>query len=99
MSIDIERWRKLSIEEQMANISSEVGRAINSRDDPQRCNGAIRRAVDLFSLTAKCHSGNRLQEILRARDEFLRLFYDGSKDFEAIERYFHWFALLVRNKY
>jgi hypothetical protein len=38
----------------------------------------------------------RLREILRARDEFLRLFYDGSTDFEAIERYFHYFALAAR---
>ncbi|MCL2057799.1 MAG: hypothetical protein FWH01_01905 [Oscillospiraceae bacterium] len=66
--VNLDKWASLSLVEQMANIGSEVGRAIKSRD------GAIERALDLFSATAVCHSGLRLREILRARDEFLRLF-------------------------
>ena len=73
-----------------------IGRAIKSRDNPARRDGAIERALDLFSATALCHSGLRLREILRARDEFLRLFYDDSTDFAEIERYFHYFALAAR---
>ena len=96
MKIDREKWAGLSLLEQMGNISSEVGRAINSRENPARRDGAIERALDLFSATAACHSGLRLREILRARDEFLRLFYDDSEDFSAIERYFHNFALAAR---
>ena len=80
----------------MGNISSEVGRAIKWRDNPVRRDGAIERALDLFSATALCHRGLRLREILRARDEFLRLFYDGSTDYLEIERYFHHFALAAR---
>ena len=94
--IDFERWANLSFLEQMANIGAEVGRAIKWRDNTVRRDGAIERALDLFSSTAACHSGRRLREILRARDEFLRLFYDGSTDFEEIERYFHYFALAAR---
>ena len=94
--IDRERWARLSFVEQMGNIGSEVGRAINARDNPQRRDGAIERALDLFSATAQCHKGLRLREILRARDEFLRLFYGDSTAFDEIERYFHNFALAAR---
>ena len=96
MKIDREKWAGLSLVEQMGNIGSEVGRAIKSRENPTRRDGAIDRAIDLFSATAACYSGRRLREILRARDEFLRLFYDNSTDFSGIERYFHQFALAAR---
>ena len=96
MKVDREKWAGLSLVEQMGNIGSEVGRAIKWRENPERRDGAIERALDLFSATAACHSGLRLREILRARDEFLRLFYDGSTDFVEIERYFHHFALAAR---
>ena len=96
MEINREKWASLSLLEQMGNISSEVGRAINSRENPARRDSAVERALDLFSATAACHSGLRLREILRARDEFLRLFYDDSTDFRGVERYFHYFALAAR---
>ena len=95
--IDRERWAGLSLTEQMGNIGSEVGRAIKSRENQERRDGAIERALDLFSATAECYSGLRLREILRARDEFLRLFYDDSTDFDGVERYFHHFALAARH--
>ena len=94
--IDREKWAGLSLVEQMGNIGSEVGRAINSREYPARRDGAIERALALFSATAACHSGRLLREILRARDEFLRLFFDDSMDFRGVERYFHHFALAAR---
>ena len=97
MEIDRDKWAGLSLFEQMGNISSEVGRAINSRENPARRDGAIERALDLFSATAACYSGRRLREILRARNEFLRLFYDDSTDFSGVERYFHQFALAARH--
>ena len=96
LEIDHEKWAGLSLVEQMGNIGSEVGRAIKSRENPARRDAAIERALDLFSATAACHSGLRLREILRARDEFLRLFYDGSMDYSGVERYFHQFALAAR---
>ena len=96
--IDSEKWAGLSLMEQMGNIGSEVGRAIKAREDPTRRDGAVARAIDLFSATAACCSGRRLREVLRARDEFLRLFYDGSKDFNEIERYFYRFALAARRE-
>ena len=96
MGVDRERWARLSLIEQMGNISSEVGRAINSRDNPERRDAAIERALDLFSATAACYRGLRLREILRSRDEFLSLFYGDSTDYSGVERYFHHFALAAR---
>ena len=98
MEINREKWARLSLIEQMGNIGSEVGRAINSRDNPARRDGAIERALDLFAATAVCYNGRRLREILRARDEFLRLFYDDSTDYNGVERYFNQFALAARRE-
>ena len=94
--IDREKWAGLPFVEQMGNISSEVGRAIRSRENPARRDKAIERALDLFSATAACYSGRRLREILRARDAFLALFYGDATDFAGVERYFHQFALAAR---
>ena len=96
MEIDREKWARLSLVEQMANIGAEVGRAIKWKENPKRRDGAIERALDLFSATAMCYRGLRLREILRTRDEFLRLFYDDSTDFSGVERYFYQFALAAR---
>ena len=101
--IDRQRWWKLSIYEQMANIGSEVGRSIKAyrRGDEERFNKALDRALDLFSATAEglVHkSPCRLREVLRARDEYLKLFFEGTFDSDAenIERYFNYFAFLAR---
>ena len=103
---DRERWSKLTFYEQMGNIGAEVGRAITARRnmDDLRERRAIDRAIDLFSATVEALVGTdrsyRLKEALRARDEFLRLFYDGTFDRDAdnIERYFMYFAALARVK-
>jgi hypothetical protein len=104
--IDRARWAQLSIQEQMGNIGSEVGRAIaaHRRDMPAREKSAIARALDLFNATTAVLLGTetayRLKEILRARNEFLRLFYDNTFDSDAdkIESYFMQFAFAARNE-
>lgn len=103
-AFDRTRWAKLSFYEQMGNIGSEVGRAISARRNGmiERETRAIDRAVDLFSATVEVHIGTaysyRLKEVLRARDEFLRLFFDDTfeKDADKIECYFMNFAFLAR---
>jgi hypothetical protein len=101
--IDRARWAELDIFQQMGNIGAEVGRAINARrtGKEERVLGAITRALDLFSATTEQlvkEKSPRLKEVLRARNEFLRLFYDGTFEEEAdsIERYFTQFALVAR---
>jgi hypothetical protein len=101
---DRARWAKLSFIEQLGNISSEVGRAIiaHRNGNAAREERAINRAIDLFSATAEVNidteNSYRLKEVLRACDEFLRLFFDGmfEQDAEKIERYFMYFAFAAR---
>jgi len=99
-----ERWAQLSFNEQMGNIGSEVGRAIiaHRNGNEIRKNRAIDRAIDLFSatvdVTIRTPYSYRLKEVLRARDEFLKLFFDNTFEHDAdnIDRYFMNFAYLAR---
>jgi hypothetical protein len=102
--IDRQRWAQMSIYEQLGNVSSEVGRAINATraGKEKRAQGAIDRAVDLLDATVEVliqQKSPRVKEVLRARDEFLRLFYDGTFDEDAdnIARYFNLFAIAARS--
>lgn len=101
--IDRRRWAELTIFEQMGNIGSEVGRAIKATraGKEARAQGAIDRAVDLLDATIEAlvaERSPRVKEVLRARGEFLRLFFDGTFDEDAdnIERYFSQFATAAR---
>lgn len=101
--IDREEWAHYTIFEQMGNIGSEVGRSIAAerRGKTERRDAAVERALDLFDATQEqlaCDHSPRLKEVLLARYEYLRLFYDGTfeTDAGAIERYFNNFALAAR---
>ena len=102
--VDREKWAQLDILEQMGNISSEVGRAISATraGKAKRADGAVDRALDLFDATIDtlaAEKSHRLKEVLRAREEFARLFFDGTfeTDADALERYFNHFAVAARN--
>jgi len=102
--IDRERWAQLSIFEQMGNIGAEVGRAVNAAraGKDKRAQGAIDRAVDLLDATVEvlvAQRSPRVKEVLRAREEFLRLFFDGTfeEDADNIVRYFNLFAIVARS--
>ncbi|MDE2764488.1 MAG: hypothetical protein OXQ94_10525 [Gemmatimonadota bacterium] len=96
-------WARLELVEQLGNVGSEVERAIRAHQEGRttRFEGALDRALELFDLTAsdpRWH-GHRCQEILRAREEFCRLFFDpdaptGSA--EGLRRYFFGFAYAAR---
>ena len=102
--IDRQRWAQMSIYEQLGNVSSEVGRAINATraGKEKRAQGAIDRAVDLLDATVEVlvqQKSPRVKEVLRAREEFLRLFYDGTfeDDADNIAKYFNLFAIVARS--
>jgi hypothetical protein len=105
--IDRKKWAEQSFVEQMGNIGSEVGRAIVAHrgGNKVREDRAIDRAIDLFSAMVDVWIGTeysyRLKEVLRARDEFLRLFFDGTfeQDAENIDNYFRFYALLARQRH
>jgi hypothetical protein len=97
------RWAALSLAEQLANVGSEVDRAVAAWEAHQadRFDRALARALELFDLTAadaRWH-GPRRREILRAREEFCRLFFDPGQPPSAavmLKEYFLRFAFLAR---
>ena len=103
-SVDHERWAKLSIIDQMANISSEVGRSFNARRQGQAENEnlAIIRALDLFDATIDNLIANksiRSKEVLRSKDQYLSALLNPKFDEKAgasIEKYFTQYAIASR---
>lgn len=99
------RWAAFSLATQLANVGSEVDRAIAAwaahRSD--RFDRALARALELFDLTARDDRwhGHRRREILRAREEFCRLFFDAHAPSDAartLREYFLRFAQLARQR-
>jgi len=71
------RWRSLSLIEQLANIGSEVERALNWRvkGHPTYSQRALERALELIGLTVEDpRHRNRLKEITRLREAILDYF-------------------------
>ena len=98
------RWRELSLLEQMANIGSEVGRAINAREQckEERAVNAGYRALELFDLSLNDPKLKfRLKEIARARECFADFFF-GENEFaftgEWWQKYFLDFADAARQQ-
>ncbi len=94
------RWSTFSLVEQLANVGSEVDRTIRAHaaGSTTRFDGALARALELFDLTAADARwrGPRRREILRAREEFCRLFFDVSAtphSAAGLQRYFLHFAV------
>jgi hypothetical protein len=100
-----DRWATLSLVEQMGNVGSEVQRAIRAHASgrPDRFESALARALELFDLTATDPRwrGHRCREILRAREEFCRLFFDPAvapSSAAGLNRYFLAFAVAARRQ-
>ena len=96
------RWRTLSLVEQMANIGSEVERALKwkAKNNPEYCMKAFERALELFDLTLESRkTWPQLKEIARAR-EMVVDFIVGENSFGTSERflqtYFLQFAYAAR---
>jgi len=91
--------------EQLGNVGSEVDRAISARlhGRNERCERARDRALELFDLTAtdprrKLH---QRREILRAREQFCRLFFDETAEPDLasyLSTYFLQFAVAARRR-
>jgi len=103
--VERQRWAERHIFDQLGNVGSEVGRTIASyrRQDNQRFEAALSRALDLFDATVQGLIGQdspRLKEVLRSREAFLALFYDDRFEAEAdqVEAYFMHFAVAARNR-
>jgi hypothetical protein len=92
------RWFKFSLVEQMANIGSDVGRAIQwrAKGDLKASRHALDRALEQIDFTvADPKNKNRLREILRVR-EFLADYFIGDNQYgftdDSWQRYFYYFG-------
>ncbi|MCI0432572.1 MAG: hypothetical protein L0271_02825 [Gemmatimonadetes bacterium] len=97
------RWRALSLVEQLAHVGSEVERSIRASEagNDTRFEHALARALELFDRTAADDRwrGARRREILRAREEYCRLFFDPDvprASAPGLRRYFLAFAVAAR---
>ena len=95
-------WAKFSLVEQMANIGSEVSRALRAQGNPSRYWGAVTRALDLFYLTVEDHRWKgRLREILRVRELFAAAVLESDEfktSLQDLDRYFDCFVWLARSE-
>lgn len=93
------RWFEMTLAEQLGNVGSEYGRALNwLHRDPKRFQLALMRYLELLDLTINDPRWNvfRKKELLRLREASCEGFIDNTKpDFQ---KYFYQFALLARSK-
>ena len=85
--LDIDRWSKLSVIDQMTNIGSEVLRALQwkSKNNQVYADLANTRALELFDLSlAGTKNISELKEISRARELWLD-FYLGDNQYHQTE--------------
>ncbi len=96
------RWNELSLVEQMANIGSEVERAIRwkNKNNQEYCIKAFERALELFDLTLESSKTfPQLKEIARAREVVVDFFFcDNSfgTPEQFLQSYFTQFAYAAR---
>ncbi len=99
-----DRWFKFSLVEQMANIGSEIGRAINWRGKGENESRLFfERGLELLDLTIEdSKNKKRLKELLRVRECLSDYFcFDniyGSND-EKWNNYFYGFNYAASLKY
>lgn len=96
-----ERWQKFNLFEQMANIGSEVFRAISWRKKDKKLSKlAFERALELFDLTiSDPKNKNQLKEICRAREVWVDYFI-GNNEYSSTDQswqnYFYAFNYAAR---
>jgi len=92
------RWQTFSLMEQLANVGSEVERALNwhNKGNPEYSRLALLRALELLELTiADPRHRHRLKEMTRLREALLDFFL-GDNEYRSTEKswrtYFFGFA-------
>jgi hypothetical protein len=99
------KWEKMSFIEQMANIGSEVERALNwrAKNNAGYAQRAYERALELTDLTLdSVKNKSHLKEIARMREAIVDYFF-GSNQFMSTEAswrgYFSHFTYAARKNY
>lgn len=90
-----ERWPTFSFAFQMANVGTDVSRAVAAIGNPEKSRAALGRALELLTLTITNASAPRQRELCRVR-EALAASYAGVESpiasLDEIDRYFQPFA-------
>ena len=96
------RWKELSLIEQMANIGSEVERALNwrAKNNAEYSRKAFERALELVDLSLDAATkGSHLKELARLREALVDYFF-GTNEFKSTEaswrKYFTAFTYAAR---
>ena len=94
---DRNTWVARPLFDQLGNIGSEVGRAMNAirREDDVALEGAFKRGLDLIDASADVMPVYRRRELLRARELFSEAVTDHTVD-EKLEAYFMQYAVAAR---
>ncbi len=94
------RWFTLTLAEQLANIGSEVNRAMRARGNQERFDHAVARGLELFQLTLSDERWRyRRRELARMKELFCDAALGGTEygtSFEDLDKYFYYFALAAR---
>jgi hypothetical protein len=81
------RWKEMPLVEQMANIGSEISRALNwkNKENEDYSRKAAIRALELIDLSLECRgSFPRLREMARMREAVVDYFF-GENEFGSTE--------------
>jgi hypothetical protein len=99
------RWKKMSLLDQMANIGSEVERALNwrAKNNSDYSRMAFERILELIDLTLEIPGEfASLKEITRMREAIVD-YFSGSNQFMSTEsswrKYFSHFTYAARRNY
>ena len=95
------RWHTMPLVEQLGNVGSEVARASRwQKKDPQACEKAFIRALELLDLTIQDPRWKgRRKELTRVREFLCDVMSGGSvygSDLSSLDRYFYHFAVAAR---
>ena len=97
-----DRWKTMSLCEQMANIGSDIDRALKwqQKEKPDYCHKAVERALELLHLTIDTTSSkSHIKELTRLREAIIDYFYDSNQfgSSEALwKKYFNHFNYKAR---
>lgn len=98
------RWAQMSLSEQMANIGSEISRALHwkRKNNEKYCLKSVVRALELIALTIDSVTvKSHFKELTRLREVILDYFY-GSNEFcsseKQWEKYFDHFNVAARRR-
>ena len=88
------RWKTFTLCEQLANVGSEVFRALSWQHDPVICKAAFYRALELMDLTIQNATGfYRLRELARIR-ELLTDYFTNVNEYQTSSEY--WKTLFMQ---